>query len=80
MIVSTGLKPPLGDMQAAVSDEDVRNVVKLAVFVRHGGLRIVAHAARASLMLSAADTETGDAGPSLNRAGFLQPLLGLRPT
>ena len=59
MIVKHRIEAAVGDVQAAVGDEEVVDVMHLAVAVGHRGLRVVAHAAGAGLVLAAAD-----AGPA----------------
>ena len=74
-----GIESAVGDVHAAVDDEDVVDIVELAVAVDDGILRIVAHAAGSSLVLTGRDTfwmprhERGADG-----AGFFEPGFGAR--
>src|ERR1035441_5512325 len=74
------IESAVGDMDAAVDDIEVVNVMDATVFVDDGSLRVVAHPARAGLVLAAtgAVTRSPVEGDGRGSAGFLQPRFGLR--
>ncbi len=45
-----GVEPAVGDMETAVSEEQIADIVHLAVAVGHGRFRVIPHAAGARLM------------------------------
>jgi hypothetical protein len=64
-------------VDAAIDDEEIVHVVDLAAAVDDGGLGIVAHAARARLVLAAADASLArDAQPGADGARLFEPELG----
>ena len=75
MIVSGGIEAAVGHVHAAINDEQVRDIVHVAIAVHHGGFGIIAHAAGSRLVLSAAQALAGQFLPGLDGAGFLQPRL-----
>ena len=59
-------------METGIRYEHVWRVMNASKPVGHGSLRVLPHAARSRLMLSAAQTGTGEVPPCLKCSGFLE--------
>ena len=71
------IESAVGHVHAAVDHEDVVDIVQLAVAVHHGTVRIVAHAARAGLVLAGGDAFGMPAmSDGIDGAGLLEPRFG----
>ena len=71
------IEATIGDMQTAVGNEQIVDLVHLPETVGNRGLGVIAHAAGAGLMLAAAQTQAQPRPPDPYRAGFLDDGLGL---